>query len=152
MKVRKSFYIGYKGRREAYIYIWFSKEYKVVYVGETNNVNGVVGRANQHVSMGKGTLYNCLNEKGYDLYELNDLLLLSYSLPSEKIFLSEETAYRISVEYLVQYYLQLLRKETDEPYQLISHVLPGPFVEHERMKNIAKNISDDFIELYKEIN
>ena len=150
--MRKSFYIGYKGRREAYIYIWFSKEYKVVYVGETNNVNGVVGRANQHVSMGKGTLYNCLNEKGYDLYELNDLLLLSYSLPSEKIFLSEETAYRISVEYLVQYYLQLLRKETDEPYQLISHVLPGPFVEHERMKNIAKKISDDFIELYKEIN
>lgn len=150
--MRKSFYIGYKGRREAYIYIWFSKEYKVVYVGETNNVNGVVGRANQHVSIGKGTLYNCLDEKGYDLYELNDLLLLSYSLPPEKIFLSEETAYRISVEYLVQYYLQILRKETDEPYQLISHVLPGPFINHERIKNIAKKISDDFIELYKEIN
>lgn len=113
-------------------------------------MNGVIGRANQHVSIGAGTLYNCLNEKGYDLYELDDLLLLSYSLPQEKNFLSEETAYRISVEYLVQYYLQILRKEADEPYQLISHVTPGPFIEHERIKNIAKNISEDFIEVYKE--
>lgn len=150
MTLRKCFYIGYKGHREAYIYIWFSKEYKVVYVGETNNVRGVIGRAYEHVSLKSGTLKKCLDEKGYDLYELNDLLLLSYSLPPENEFLSEETAYRISVEYLVQYYLQILRKDADEPYQLISHVTPGPFVDHERIKNIAKKISQDFVEVYRE--
>lgn len=150
--MRKSLYIGYKGRQEAYIYIWFSKENKVVYVGQTNNINGVVGRAVQHVTVGTGTLFNCLDEKGLDLYELNDLLLLSYPLPREKKFLSEETSYRISVEYLVQTNLYLMRQYTDDPFQIISHVTTGPYIDLERIKNIAKKISDDFIELYKEIN
>ena len=96
--MRKSFYIGYKGKVEAYIYIWFTKSKGLVYVGETNNKNGVIGRANQHVTSNIGTLYNCVYDEGYDLYEIEDFVLLSYPLPREKKYLSEETSYRISVE------------------------------------------------------
>ena len=148
--MRQSFYLGYKGLREAYIYIWFSKANRKVYVGQTSNINGVIGRADQHVTIGKGTLYDRLREHGLDLYEVNDLLLLSYPLPQERGFLSEESAYRISVEYLVQVNLHHLRANIDKPYQLISRVQPGPYIDHKKMKNIAKKISDDFIEIYEE--
>lgn len=88
--MRKSMYIGYKGRLEAYIYIWFSKSTKLVYVGETNNRHGVIGRADQHVGHKKGTLYNRVYDKGYDLDEINDFILLSYPLPREKSFFQKK--------------------------------------------------------------
>lgn len=149
--MRKSFYIGYKGRLEAYIYIWFTKSNRLVYVGETNNVNGVVGRAYQHVSSNTGTLYNCVYEEGYDLYEIEDFVLLSYPLPREKRYLSEETSYRISVEYLVQKGLIEKRINLSDPYKLISHVKPGLHTGKKSVQNIANKIIFDFLEVYEEI-
>lgn len=143
-----AFYIGYKGRLEAYIYIWFSKEKRIVYVGETNNINGVIGRANQHIEHGKGTLYKRIHEKGYELDEINDFILLSYPLPREKRFLSEETSYRISVEYLVQKKLIELRKNVDKPYIVISNVVPGPYTNMKKIEIIADEISNDFVDIY----
>lgn len=147
--MKKSFFIGYKGSLEAYIYIWFSKQNSLVYVGETNNIHGVVGRADQHVSKG-GTLYCRLHDAGYELEELEDLILLSYPLPREKKFMSEETAYRISVEYLVQKNLLRKRIDSHNPYKLISNVTPGPHVSMKRINKIAENIVNDFWEIYEE--
>lgn len=149
--MKKCLYLGYKGNLEAYIYIWFSKMLHMVYVGETNNINGVIGRANQHVSRENGTLYNCFYNEGYDIAELNDLLLLSFPLPREKKFRSEETAYRISVEYLVQKTLLRLRSCCKNPYRVISQVTTGPFIEQKRLIDIANKISNDFFEIYEEI-
>ena len=146
--MRKSFFIGYKGNLEAYIYIWFSKENSLVYVGETNNIHGVVGRANQHIS-NEGTLYCRLHDAGYELDELDDLMLLSYPLPRERKFMSEETSYRISVEYLVQKFLLSKRIESENPYKLISNVTPGPHVSMKRINKIAENIVQDFWEIYE---
>lgn len=82
--MNRGFYIGYKGTLEAYIYIWFSKSTGFVYVGETNNIKGVVGRAVQHITNDTGTLYNRIYNKGYDINQINDFILLSYPLPREK--------------------------------------------------------------------
>lgn len=148
--MRKSFYIGYKGELEAYIYIWFSKAYRIVYVGETNTVNGVVGRANQHVTQPNGTLYSRVYDEGLNLNEIDDFVLLSYPLPREKRFLSEDTGYRISIEYLVQKMLTRKRKNVSRPFKCISNVNPGPFVNVNKIIKIAESISNDFIEIYSE--
>lgn len=149
--MRKSFYIGYKGKLEAYIYIWFTKNNGLVYVGETNNVNGVIGRANQHISSGTGTLYNRVYDEGYNLYDIEDFVLLSYPLPREKKYLSEETSYRISVEYLVQKGLIEKRINLSKPYKLISRVMPGVHTGKRTVQNIANEIIGDFLEVYEKI-
>lgn len=150
--MKKSFYIGYRGQLEAYIYIWFSKAYRIVYVGQTNAIYGVVERANQHVTQPCGTLYSRVYDEGLNLNDIDDFVLLSYPLPREKRFLSEDTGYRISVEYLVQKILNRKRKDVREPYKCISNVSPGPFVGMEKMLKIAEYISNDFIEIYTENN
>lgn len=156
--MRNSMYIGYNGKKEAYIYIWFSKKYKLVYVGETNNKYGVLGRGIQHLKNEgeedseeeKGTLYKRVYEKGYDIYEINDFMLLSYSLPREKRFLTKESSWRISVEFLVQHMLIEKRINVKQPYQLISSVQPGQFIDVKYANEIAESIVDDFLSIYTE--
>ena len=143
-------YLGYKGRLEAYIYIWFSKSTKLVYVGETNNIHGVIGRANQHVGHSNGTLYHRVYDKGYDLDQIDDFVLLSYPLPREKRYISEETAYRISVEYLVQ--KKLIGNQINSPvkYTLVSNVEVGPHTGLASLQKIADDIVEDFSSAYIE--
>ena len=148
--MRRSMYLGYKGRLEAYIYIWFSKSTKLVYVGETNNIHGVIGRANQHVGHSNGTLYHRVYDKGYDLDQIDDFILLSYPLPREKRYISEETAYRISVEYLVQ--KKLIENKINSPvkYTLVSNVEVGPHTGLASLQKIADDIVEDFSAAYIE--
>lgn len=148
--MRRSMYLGYKGRLEAYIYIWFSKSTRLVYVGETNNIHGVVGRANQHVGHSNGTLYHRVYDKGYDLDQIDDFVLLSYPLPREKRYISEETAYRISVEYLVQ--KKLIENKINSPvkYTLVSNVEVGPHTGLASLQKIADDIVEDFSAAYSE--
>ncbi len=148
--MRKSMYIGYKGRLEAYIYIWFSKSTKLVYVGETNNIHGVLGRANQHVGHSTGTLYHRVYDKGYNLDQIDDFILLSYPLPREKRYMSEETSYRISVEYLVQKKLIENRINSPLKYTLVSKVETGPHTNLACIQKIADQIALDFYEAYNE--
>ena len=147
--MRKSMCIGYKGRLEAYIYIWFSKSTQLVYVGETNNKHGVVGRADQHVDR-SGTLYQRVYDKGYNLYQIEDFILLSYPLPREKKYLSEETSYRISVEYLVQKKLTENKIKSNTFYTLVSNVQVGPHIDLVSVQKIADEIAKDFHEVYNE--
>ena len=148
--MRRSMYLGYKGRLEAYIYIWFSKSTKLVYVGETNNIHGVIGRANQHVGHSNGTLYHRVYDKGYVLDQIDDFVLLSYPLPREKRYISEETAYRISVEYLVQ--KKLIGNQINSPvkYTLVSNVEVGPHTGLASLQKIADDIVEDFSSAYIE--
>lgn len=147
--MKNCFCLGYKGQLEAYIYIWFSKENSIVYVGETNNKNGVIGRANQHIQKG-GTLYERCYEKGYELNEINDFILLSFPLPREKRFLSEDTGYRISVEYLVQRNLIAINNRATKSYKVISYITTGPYTNSNEIKKLAEEISEKFIYIYNE--
>lgn len=148
--MRKSLYLGYKGRLEAYIYIWFSKSTKLVYVGETKNIHGVIGRAEQHVGHSAGTLYHRVYDEGYDLDLIDDFVLLTYPLPREKRFISEETGYRISVEYLVQKKLIANKIKSTDNYKLISYVDVGPYTNIASIQAIAESIAIDFNEAYNE--
>ena len=148
--MRKSLYLGYKGRLEAYIYIWFSKSTKLVYVGETNNIHGVIGRAYQHVDHSAGILYHRVYDEGYDLDLIDDFVLLTYPLPREKRFISEETGYRISVEYLVQKKLIANKIKSTDNYKLISYVDVGPYTNIASIQAIAESIAIDFNEAYNE--
>ena len=86
----------------AYIYIWFSKKDKIVYVGMTNNRVGTLGRAAQHLDL-KGTLRQRFEEvRGYSINQSEDLILFTFSLPIKKEFITVEKSYREAVEYLVQ--------------------------------------------------
>lgn len=147
--MNKGFYIGYKGTLEAYIYIWFSKSTGFVYVGETNNIKGVIGRAIQHITNDTGTLYNRVYDKGYDINQIEDFILLSYPLPREKRFTSEETSYRISVEFMVQKKLIEKRIEQEKPYQTVSFVTPGPFIDLAIVQTLSDDIVSDFIDIYQ---
>ncbi len=147
--MEKSFCLGYKGQIEAYIYIWFSKDNGLVYVGQTNSEYGVIGRANQHVQKG-GTLYENCYKKGYELNEINDFILLSFPLPREKRFLSEDTGYRISVEFLVQHKLIELNNKAIKKYRFLSYVTPGPYTNLKKIKIIAEEIAEKFIKIYNE--
>ncbi len=146
--MRRSLYIGYKGRLEAYIYIWFSKSARLVYVGETNNIHGVVGRADQHVGHSSGTLYHRVFDKGFDLDSIEDFVLLSYPLPREKKYTSEETSYRISVEYLVQKLLIERKKDFKPSFMLVSNVEAGPHTGLNSVRRLAEDIVVDFCEAY----
>lgn len=150
-KMSKGFYIGFKGRLEAYIYIWFSKKEKLVYVGQTNNYHGVIGRALQHIEPESGTLYNRVEDYGYELTNIEDFVLLSYPLPREKAYLSSDTSYRISVEYLVQKGLIASRIRSKTPYRLISNVTPGQYINLKSVQNISEEIIDDFMEIYEDL-
>src|SRR5690554_1395085 len=107
--IQTNVYNIHNGIGVAYIYIWVSKSYSILYVGMTNNSAGPIGRASGHFSS-RGTFRKRFNEeKGIGVEKVEDMILLSFPLPKKQLFISVESSYRESVEYLVQKELQLLR-------------------------------------------
>jgi hypothetical protein len=99
----------FDGVSKAYIYIWYSKKWRVVYVGQTNDIRGTLGRAISHVQE-NGTLRMRFEDTVGEALELaDDLIMISFPLPSEREFISLETSYREAVEFLVQTELQKIR-------------------------------------------
>ncbi len=99
----------FNGSDIAYIYLWISKKYKVIYVGQTNGKRGSFGRAFSHIQDG-GTLRLQFEEKvGIKLEEADDLVLVSYPLPQQQEYMSIESSYREAIEYLVQIKLRDIR-------------------------------------------
>lgn len=111
---------------------------------------GVIGRACQHVVSEKGTLYSRVYDRGYDLFDIDDFVLLSYPLPRKKVYLSSDTSYRISVEYMVQKGLLATRGKSKRPYTLISKVVPGEFTGLRSVIEISAEIVDDFFQIYED--
>lgn len=142
----KGFAIGYK-EKCAYVYIWFSKEYKILYVGQTNNKNSVLGRAVEHVYKDGTLRMRCL-EQGIDLDEINDFILLSYELPREKRFTSIESSYRLAVEYRVQSKMHNIRGNVNPSFRIISKVTYTDYASNSQIVKIAQEIIEDFIKIY----
>ena len=142
--------ISFKGDR-AYIYIWVSKKWDVLYVGQTNNANGTLGRALGHIK-NEGTLRNRFEERvGIELENVNDLLLLSFPLPKEKKYVSNESCFREAIEYLVQINLYFNQDKVRTPYNIISNVRSNNLVGKKYIEEIANNITSDFINIYNEL-
>lgn len=139
----------FDGNRKSYIYIWFSKVHRVIYIGMTNQRVGTLGRAKEHFQPNPiGTLRKRFYEnRGYDIENVEDFTLFSFELPSERMFFSEETSYREAVEFLVQ---DKIRKESINFFpsiQIISKVRPNDRTSNKRIIRLANKIFNKFKQL-----
>ena len=139
----------HNGVDTAYIYIWLSKSYSVIYVGMTNNIGGTIGRAEGHFNR-KGTFRKRFQEKsGLGIEKVVDLILLSFSLPKKREYTGVESSYRESVEYLVRKKLLLMRNYINPSYDIISwHDRFPRRTQNSEVIKIANQITDDFIRRY----
>lgn len=138
----------FDGFNIAYVYIWFSKKYRVIYVGQTNSIRGTLGRARNHI--GKfGTLrYRFEDEIGERLEAADDLVLASYALPQEPEYIGLETSYREAIEYLVQSDLLMARGTFIPSFKLISKVRYTDRASDAFIKRYAFEIVADFTARY----
>ena len=110
----------FDGGSTAFVYTWVSKQWKMVYVGQTNDSRGTLGRARAHVGSA-GTLRKRFEEEvGINLESAADLVLFSFPLPQRPEYTSEESSYREAIEYLVQVGLYELRLKLEPPPKIIS--------------------------------
>jgi len=113
-------YNVHNGVDTAYVYIWISKKFKLVYIGMTNNSVGPIGRAEGHFNS-RGTFRKrFLEETGLGIEKAFDMILLSFPLPKKREYTGVESSYRESVEYLVMKELQLQRGILVPNYDVVS--------------------------------
>jgi hypothetical protein len=129
------------------VYIWLSVKESVAYVGQTNDVCGVVGRAAQHVSR-DGSLRKRLWESGYELDDIDDLPLLSYAPPVDWRLADAESSGRDAVEYYVQVGMRDLQGELREFLHVVSHVRATDYFDLAGAQELAREIVADFKEVY----
>jgi hypothetical protein len=141
----------FNGTNQAFIYIWLSKSEKMVYVGQTNQRYGTLGRGYSHVQS-TGTLRcRCRERIGLNLEDIDDLYLFTFPLPNSNEFISTESAFRLATEYLVQIGLNKLKKDITPSFVVISNVMTTDNVNNHQVKQISKKIINQFIEEYKNI-
>lgn len=132
----------------AYIYLWISKDWGVIYVGQTNDKSGTIGRAYGHIQ-NNGTLrVRFEDEVGTKLENARDLVLLSYPLPSQREFVSTESSYREAVEYLVQIKLRDIRASVHPSFNLISKIRTTSRSSNVTLSTYADAIVKHFQEVY----
>jgi len=144
--VIKSYISDIFDSKYAYIYIWYSQNYRCLYVGQTNGGTGVLGRANAHMQR-DGTLRKRFNEAvGEHLENTNDWNLISAKLPLKKKYTTVESSFRLAVEYLVQIKLHGIRSELSPPFRIISTVT---YTDYCSVNEVIK-VSDKIVERFKE--
>ncbi|MBD3883281.1 hypothetical protein IFO70_16055 [Phormidium tenue FACHB-886] len=132
----------------AFVYLWISKKWRVIYVGQTNDRKGSFGRAFSHIQ-DNGTLRTRFEEQvGTKLEAADDLILVSYPLPKEPEYTSEESSYREAIEYLVQIGLRDVRGEVKPKFNLISNVRTVERTSNPSLKRYADKIVKNFLEVY----
>jgi hypothetical protein len=144
--IRTNIFNIHNGIDTSYIYIWLSKVHTVIYIGMTNNSSGPIGRANGHFNS-RGTFRKrFLQERGFGIEQVQDMILLSFPLPQSMLYTSEESSYRESVEYLVQKDLQLQRGALIPNYDIVSwHDRFPKRTGNSEVKKIATDIVQRFV-------
>jgi len=139
----------HSGYNQAYIYIWVSKLYSVLYIGMTNNSSGSIGRANGHFNR-RGTFRKrFIENKGIGIENVNDLILLTFPLPKKREYTGLESSYRESVEYLVVKKLQLKRGLLMPIFDVVSwHDRTPKRLNNSEIKNISDQIVLEFEGVY----
>ena len=128
----------------AYIYIWFSKQYKVVYVGMTNNRVGTLGRASQHLDTSGTFRKRFEKHHGCSINLSDDLTMFSFLLTQDKKFTTVERSYREAVEYLVQKDLITRKTQLKYPFEIVSWVRESPRISNSVVQNVATQIVQEF--------
>jgi hypothetical protein len=135
-------------RQRAYIYIWFTRNYKAVYVGQTNSECGTLGRAYAHLKS-HGTLRERFYDvEGISIEVVDDLYLTSFQLPKKKKYTSVESSFRLSVEYLVQVKLNEIRSVSKPNFRIISNVTYTEYCSDKEVIRISNNIVKNFLSVF----
>ena len=141
----------FNGSSRAYIYIWISKAERFIYVGQTNERFGTFGRGYAQIQPSGTLRIRCLERVGLELELVDDLHLVSFPLPSTNEFISNESSFRLAVEYLVQSGLHEAKKDVSPSFKIISKVATTGHTTNSTVKKIASDIVLEFKNCYNEI-
>ena len=144
-----SFHIGdcFVGNRRSYIYILYTKSERRLYIGQTNEQCGVIGRLAGHVGA-RGTLRMRLLDEGIELDEIEDLRVFAYRLPNDLRYIGIDSSHREGVEHLVQKRLHTLRGDLTPPMKIVSNVEYNAAADLAHVKAIADQLITTFLSVY----
>jgi hypothetical protein len=144
-----NFHIGncFVGSGFGYIYILYTKAERRLYIGQTNDQCGVIGRLAEHVGP-RGTLRARLYDEGLHLNEIEDLQVFAYRLPNDLRYVGADRAHREGVEHLVQKRLHALRGDLTPPMKIVSYVRYNPAAELPDVKHVADQLIIAFVNEY----
>lgn len=143
-------YIGgcFIGSGRGYIYILYSKTHHSLYVGQTNDQCGVVGRLNAHVGNNGTFRMRLLEREGINLEEVDDLYLFSYCLPRDPRYTGIDRTYREGVEFLVQKLLYTVRGRLNPFMHIVSHVEYNDSAQLTFVSSTAQEIFEAFLNTF----
>lgn len=149
MAVTLSFIGGsFVGSGHGYIYILYSKTHHSLYVGQTNDQCGIVGRLHAHVNYNGTFRMRLLERGGINLDDVDDLHVFSYCLPRDPRYIGIDRTYREGVEYLVQKLLHTVRGRINPFMHIVSHVEYNDSAQLTFVRSIAQEIFDAFLNTF----
>ncbi len=135
----------------AYIYVWVSKRWRVLYVGQTNDPAGTLGRAYGHVQPDGALRKRFYETIALPLEHADDLVLLSYPMPARPEYQSRASSYRLAVEYLVQTAMWEVRTRVAPSFTVISAVTTNARTRDAEVRSLAKDVIDAFETAYPQL-
>lgn len=109
----------------------------VVYVGQTCQRNGILGRFLQHMIPG-GTLMNIMWED--EIYEFEDISVIAVDLSEYGIFNDVYSRKREALEFIIQREMKVEGCKSSIPFKVISNVYYNSEVTNHRLDELAKQI------------
>jgi hypothetical protein len=140
-------------RCRPYVYLGFSCAEHIVYVGQTLDKRGFLGRWTDHLARRDRSSFFCrLAEHDEDAFDrITDLRVLAWDLGDNRPFATIETSHREAVEYLVQKELWGFCGELDPWLRPISKVRASAAVERDFVRDKAAEIVTEFRSYYKDL-
>lgn len=131
----------------------FSCAEHIVYVGQTLDKRGVMGRWVDHLSRRESSSFFCrlsdIDEDAFD--RIADLRILAWDLGDNRSFATVETSHREAVEYLVQKELWTFCGDLDPWLKPISKVRASAAVERDFVRDKAGEIVAEFRSYYESL-
>lgn len=136
------------GSGRGYIYILYTKTQRCLYVGQTSDQGGVIGRLSSHIAP-NGTFRSRLYDRGIDLDDIDDLEIFAYHLPDDLRYTVTDRAHREGVEHLVQKRLHTIRGDLTPPMKIVSHVVYNSSAELVYIRHTADQVIEAFLVAYQ---
>lgn len=121
--------------------ICIMKPEPLVYVGQTCQKKGVLGRFHQHMS--DGTLTTIMKEKGINEFE--EISVIAIDLSEYSIFNDVYNRKREALEYIIQREMKAEGCKTAIPFKVISRVYYNSEVVNQKIEKLAKKIVKNII-------
>lgn len=140
--------------RYPYVYILYTVNPEAfVYVGETEDLNGAIGRLAGHIKLNNpGTfIKKFMENSNYDVSCLKDIHMIAFDISEHEIFTGEiNKTRRRALEYLLHF--KILGFSCDDsvkiPYTVVSHVQTQErFISDRKINDICNEIFKEAIQL-----